>query len=281
VRAGQRVVLGDTPTRVASVYHSKREYRQMLRSQVSQLSKLQRRFWASRTYALLLVFQAMDTAGKDGSIRHVMSGVNPQGCRVHSFGKPTPDELDHDFLWRTSLRLPERGFIGIFNRSYYEEVLVVRVHPEILQSQRLPAAAADPPAIWLQRYRSILDHEQHLTENGTRIVKFFLHISKEEQRQRLIDRLQSPEKIWKSNLNDVEEREYWDSYMEAYEDCLNATSTEASPWYVIPADDKRNARLFVSRVILDTLSNLELDYPAVTPEREEELAQIRERLAVE
>jgi PPK2 family polyphosphate:nucleotide phosphotransferase len=278
VLKGERVDLSERPTRVEPLYASKADYKAQLRAQVDELSRLQRKFYAADTYALLLIFQAMDTAGKDGAIRHVMSGVNPQGCQVTSFSHPSARELEHDFLWRTTQYLPERGRIGIFNRSYYEEVLIVRVHPEILEAENLPADALND-SIWKQRYESINEHEHHLHRNGTRIVKFFLHISRDQQRKRLLSRIDDPSKHWKFNPADVEERQHWEEYMDAYEHCLSTTSSDHAPWYVVPADDKRNARLFVSRIILDTLESLDIDYPEVTEERRAEMQSIRERLA--
>jgi PPK2 family polyphosphate:nucleotide phosphotransferase len=220
----------------------------------------------------------MDAAGKDGAIRHVMSGVNPQGCQVFSFKHPSAAELQHDFLWRTTRDLPERGRIGIFNRSYYEEVLIVRVHPEILHGEGVPDATDDEKAIWRDRYRSILNMERHLHVNGTRIVKFYLHLSKEEQRKRFLARIDEPDKNWKFSLADIAERKFWNHYMKAYEKCLGATSTRESPWYVVPADDKLNARLIVSQIILDTFEDLKMSYPKATKEREEELLEIRKQL---
>ena len=278
VPEGEHVDLSKRPTRVDPIYSSKSDYKGRLKRQVQELSKLQRQFYASNTYALLLIFQAMDTAGKDGAIRHVMSGVNPQGCQVTSFGHPSPAELDHEFFWRTSQHLPERGRIGIFNRSYYEEVLIVRVHPEILQAENLPDETINGD-IWTQRFDSINDHEKHLHRNGTRILKFFLHISHEQQRKRLLARIDDPSKNWKFSPADIEERQHWDEYMDSYERCIRATSTKHAPWYVVPADDKRNARLFVSRIILNTIEGLDVDYPTVTLERLEEMQTIREGLA--
>jgi PPK2 family polyphosphate:nucleotide phosphotransferase len=225
-----------------------------------------------------LIFQAMDAAGKDSAIKHVMSGVNPQGCEVYSFKQPSAEELDHDFLWRTYRCLPERGRIGVFNRSYYEEVLVVRVHPEILHAQRIPSELVDEKTIWEERYRSIVNMEDHLHRNGTRIVKFFLHVSKDEQRKRFLKRIEEQDKNWKFSAADVEERKRWKDYMRAYEDCMSATSTKASPWYIIPADDKPNARLIISQVIVDTLQDLKLAYPTVSPEHAKELQGIRAEL---
>jgi PPK2 family polyphosphate:nucleotide phosphotransferase len=239
---------------------------------------LQQLHWASNRYALLLIFQGMDAAGKDGAIRHVMSGVNPEGCRVFGFKQPSAEELEHDFLWRTTRCLPERGQIGIFNRSYYEEVLVVRVHPEILLSQGLSEELRNQKTIWEERYRSIRDLESHLYRNGTRIVKVFLHLSKEEQRKRFLQRIDEPEKNWKFSLSDIHERKYWKRYMKAYEDCLHATSTHHVPWYVVPADDKENARLIVSQIVLDSLSELKMAYPKTTAKRRRELESIRKLL---
>src|SRR5262245_9291011 len=243
VKEGQRVSLRKWPTHIKPFYESKNHYRELLAEHIEQLSSLQRRFYADDRYAMLLTFQAMDAAGKDGVIRHVMSGINPQGCQVFSFKHPSATELDHDFLWRTTLCLPERGMIGVFNRSYYEEVLIVRVHPEILQSQAIPDHLLDNGNVWKQRYRSIRDLEAHLHRSGTKIVKFFLHVSREEQRRRFIGRIDDAEKNWKFSEADLKEREYWADYMAAYEDCISATSTADAPWYIVPADDKKNARL--------------------------------------
>jgi len=278
VREGERVGLKTRPTRVKPIYTSKAHYQQLLADHVDQLSRLQNVLYAQNRYALLLIFQAMDAAGKDGAIKHVMSGVNPQGCQVYSFRHPSAQELEHDFLWRTVRCLPERGRIGIFNRSYYEEVLVVRVHPEILRSQALPEEAFDDGKVWAHRYRSILDLEKHLYRNGTRIVKFFLHISKEEQRRRLLARIDDPDKNWKFSAADLAERGRWAAYMEAYEACLGATSTVRAPWHVVPADDKGNARLIISQIILETLRGLRLHYPRTSPARRRELRALRARL---
>jgi PPK2 family polyphosphate:nucleotide phosphotransferase len=279
VREGDKVKLHKWPTRVAPVYKSKSDYQSILSDHIERLSDLQSKLYAGNRHAVLLIFQAMDAAGKDGAIKHVMSGVNPQGCQVYSFKHPSATELEHDFLWRTTRTLPERGRIGIFNRSYYEEVLIVRVHPEILRAE-----GVDPdgdPAIWHERYRSIVDLERHLHRNATRTVKFFLHLSKEEQRRRFLARIDEPEKNWKFSLGDIEERQYWKSYMKAYEKCLTATSTDIAPWYVVPADNKENARLIVSHILLETLDALRLAYPKTTRERRRELLEIRKRLARE
>lgn len=281
VQQGDKVKLNKWPTRVEPVYSTKKHYLKLLKQQVDELSELQQLQYASNDYSVLLIFQAMDAAGKDGAIRHVMSGINPQGCQVFSFKQPSAAELDHDFLWRTTQCLPERGRIGIFNRSYYEEVLIVRVHPEILHSQGLPEDLIDEKTVWNDRYDSIVDLENHLFRNGTRIIKFFLHLSKEEQRDRFLHRIDNPEKNWKFSIGDVEERKFWDKYMYAYEQCLSATSTEHAPWYVVPADDKKNARLIVSQVILDTFKSLNMQYPQADEKRQQELLSIRERLTEE
>lgn len=278
VQEGKKVSLDKWPTRVEPAYQSNRKYKKILKKQVAELSELQRLHYASNQYSVLLIFQAMDAAGKDGAIRHVMSGINPQGCQVFSFKHPSAAELEHDFLWRTSQCLPERGRIGIFNRSYYEEVLIVRVHPEILRSQGLPDGLHTEKTIWEGRYRSIVDLENHLHRNGTRVIKFFLHLSEEEQRKRFLDRIDEPEKNWKFSQSDIEERKFWKQYMKAYEACLTATSTKRAPWYVVPADDKQNARLIVSKIILDTFNSLNMHYPATDAKREQELMSIRRQL---
>ena len=278
VPEGKKVNLKKWPTLVKPVYRSKKEYHKLLNEHVEELSSLQRLHYASNHYAVLLIFQAMDAAGKDGAIRHVMSGVNPQGCQVFSFKHPSAAELEHDFLWRTSQCLPERGRIGIFNRSYYEEVLIVRVHPEILHSQGLPDSLLDEKLVWKGRYRSIIDLEEHLHCNGTRIIKFFLHLSEEEQRKRFIDRIEDPEKNWKFSLADIEERKFWKQYMQAYEACLCATSTKNAPWHIVPADDKKNSRLIISQIILDTFRSLKMSYPGTSEERRLELESIRKQL---
>lgn len=271
--------LARRPTRIEAAYRSKKQYRALLEEHVETLSRLQHLLYASNRHALLLIFQAMDTAGKDGAIQHVMSGVNPQGCQVFSFKHPSAEELEHDFLWRTTRALPERGRIGIFNRSYYEEVLIVRVHPEILAAEHLPEQAADSRRLWRDRYRSIVEFEAHLHRNGTRIVKFFLHISKAEQRRRLLARIDDPTKNWKFSDADVVERRSWNRYMTAYEEMLSATSTADSPWYVVPADDKKNARLLVSSAILAVLEDLKMSYPEPSAARRRELKRIRKVLA--
>ncbi len=276
VRPDHAVELRKWPTQVAPVYKSKAHYHSLLEEHVARLSRQQQLLYASNSHAILIIFQAMDAAGKDGAIKHVMSGVNPQGCRVYSFKHPSATELAHDFLWRTSRDLPERGQIGIFNRSYYEEVLIVRVHPQILAAEAL---AGGKHAVWRGRFRSIVDLERHLSENGTRVIKFYLHLSKEEQRRRFLERIDDPQKNWKFSQADIMEREYWDDYMKAYQACLGSTSTRSAPWYIVPADDKKNARLIVSQVILDALDGLGMSYPKPSPARRKELAAIRKQLA--
>lgn len=279
VGPGERVNLKRWPTETKPLFNSREKFGEALASHVEQLRALQSRLYADNRYSLLLIFQAMDAAGKDSTIKHVMSGVNPQGCQVHSFKHPGPEELDHDFLWNPVRRLPERGRIGIFNRSYYEEVLIVKVHPEILAAQNLPEESLKKKDFWQERYRSMVNLERHLHQNGTRIVKFFLHLSKEEQRKRFLDRIDDPEKNWKFNEGDLRERGLWNEYQSAYEDCLSATSTKFAPWYVVPADHKPQARLIVSQVILETLTDLKLKYPVLDDAQSADLAKFRQALA--
>lgn len=279
VPAGKTIRLGKWPTDIRPLYKSESHYKELLAADVGRLSDLQRLLYASDEYSLLVIFQAMDAAGKDGAISHVLTGVNPQGCEVHSFKHPSAEELEHDFLWRTTCRLPARGRIGVFNRSYYEEVLIVRVHPEILRAERIPGELVGRKALWKARYRSIVDLEKHLHRNGTRVVKFFLHVSKEEQRKRFLERIDQPDKNWKFSQADLAERKLWDRYMEAYADCLGSTSTRTAPWHVVPADDKLNARLIVSRVVIEVLEGLGMGYPRVSPARRRELQAIRRQLA--
>jgi PPK2 family polyphosphate:nucleotide phosphotransferase len=279
VREGGRVNLRKLPTKVKPFYASADDYQKLLAAHVREMSERQELLYADNRHSLLLIFQAMDAAGKDGAIKHVMSGVNPQGCQVFSFKHPSAEELQHDFLWRTTRNLPERGRIGIFNRSYYEEVLIVKVHPEILQGQGLPAETTGDKKFWEKRYRSITDLEKHLHRNGTRILKFFLHLSKEEQRRRFLRRLDDPARNWKFSQFDLVERGFWKEYRQAYEDCLTATSTEASPWFVVPADDKLNARLIISQVVCEALKELKLEYPKAGQARLKELQGLKRRLA--
>jgi PPK2 family polyphosphate:nucleotide phosphotransferase len=257
----------------------RKEFAQNLFSQdVSALAEAQERLYAADSWSLLVIFQAMDAAGKDSTIKHVMSGVNPQGVQVFSFKHPSAEELDHDFLWRSTKALPERGRIGIFNRSYYEEVLIVKVHSQLVEAQRIPGADPRSKEFWKHRYESINDFERHLTRNGTAIVKFFLHISREEQRQRFLERINNPEKHWKFSLGDLTQSEHWDEYMAAYEECLSQTSTEDAPWYVIPADHKWVTRALVAAVLTKTLRDLALDWPKVTEQQKRDIAEARRRL---
>jgi len=272
----KKVKLAKWPTIVEPIYKSKTQYQNFLEEHVKALSEFQQLHYASERVALLLIFQGMDAAGKDGAIQHVLSGVNPEGCEVFSFKQPSAEELKHDFLWRTTCRLPERGRIGIFNRSYYEEVLVVRVHPALLHNEGL--IDEDDKSIWKERYRSIVDFEEHLYRNNTRVIKFFLHLSKKEQRKRFLERLDTPDKNWKFSLADIHERKYWKHYIKAYEHCLSATSTPHAPWYIIPADDKENARLIISNIVIDTFRELKMAYPKATAKRKRELKAIRKEL---
>ncbi len=278
VREGEKVRLKKYPTKVKPFYKSDEHCHELLADHVQDLSARQNLLYAHNRYSLLLIFQAMDAAGKDGAIKHVMSGVNPQGCQVYSFKHPSAEEMAHDFLWRTTRCLPERGRIGIFNRSYYEEVLIVKVHPEILQAQALPEELKGDKNFWEKRYRSISDLEKHLYRNGTRILKFFLHLSKDEQRRRFLRRVEDPARNWKFSRADFAERGFWKEYMAAYEDCLSATSTKHAPWFVVPADDKANARLIISQIVLDALKELKMEYPAPDLARRKELQGLRKLL---
>lgn len=255
----------------------KERAQQILQENLVELAEAQELLWASDTHSVLVIFQAMDAAGKDGTIKHVMSGVNPQGCQVFSFKRPSDEELDHNFLWRYMRALPERGRIGIFNRSYYEEVLVVKVHPEILERQKLPEGKRGK-GFWQDRYDDLNQFERHLTRNGTRVLKFFLNVSKAEQKRRFMERLEDPEKHWKFSAADLVERGYWDDYMKAFEDALSATSTEWAPWYVIPADNKWITRAVVADILASAIQGLKLSYPKVTEEQEQALAAAREKL---
>ncbi|MFN8357892.1 MAG: polyphosphate kinase 2 family protein [Spirosomataceae bacterium] len=263
-------------TKVDDLYQDKDEYDSLLAEFRQEMDELQSMMYAHNRYGLLIVFQAMDAAGKDGTIKHVLSGVNPAGVKVQSFKRPSDTELNHDFLWRTTQHLPERGSMTIFNRSYYEEVLVVKVHPEILTNvQRLPAELTqNVDKVWKQRYEDIVNMEHYLHRNGIRILKFFLHVSKKEQGQRLIERIEDPTKNWKFEEADIKERERWDDYQQAYEDCINATATELAPWYVIPADDKKNMRLIISQIIVKKLKELDMSFPETDAKRHAELQRL-------
>lgn len=281
VKAGEKFDLKNHETDFTGDYTDKDEAVKDLQENIQRLRRLQDVLYAQDIYSLLVIFQAMDAAGKDGAIEHVMSGVNPQGVSVVSFKQPSDEELSHDFLWRCQKNLPERGRIGIFNRSHYEEVLVVRVHPAILQSQHLASEIKNDKDIWKKRFAHIRDWEQHLAENGTRIVKFFLNVSKKEQKQRFLDRIAEEDKNWKFSMGDVKERGHWDDYMNAYTEAIAATSTKNAPWYIIPADKKWFTRLAVSEVLAKTLESMNLSYPAVTAEHKAELAEARKLLESE
>jgi len=274
IKEDKKIDLNKISTKTTPYYKSKKEYKKILKKQIKQMSELQQVHYASNKYSLLIIFQAMDAAGKDSTIRHVMSGINPQGCQVFSFKQPSKEELDHDFLWRTNKSLPEKGRIGIFNRSYYEEVLVVKVHPELLKYQDLPDEIINSKKLWEDRYLSINNLEKHLYQNGTVIIKFFLNVSKEEQKNRFISRIKESSKNWKFSMSDVQERKYWDDYMKAYEMCINNTSKSHAPWYIIPADDKKNARLIVSQVIIDTFKKLDIAYPKTSKDHVKKMEDI-------
>jgi PPK2 family polyphosphate:nucleotide phosphotransferase len=278
IKENSKVDLNDHRTDFTDGFHDKHEANDGLKKNVERLSELQDTLYAQNVYSLLIVFQAMDAAGKDSAIEHVMSGVNPMGCHVVSFKAPSDEEIDHDYLWRCQKALPERGKLGIFNRSHYEEVLVVRVHPEILQSQHLPDDIKKSSDIWNQRFRQIRNWEDSLYENGTHIIKFFLNVSKEEQKKRFLKRIAEPEKNWKFSARDVKEREHWDDYMKAYREAIAGTSTERSPWYIIPADKKWFTRLAVSEVIVRKLESMKLSYPELDNEGKAQLASVKEAL---
>ncbi len=279
VSNGKKLNLDKWPTRIKPYYRSAAHFDELFGESTHKLSSLQRLLFASGGHSLLVIFQAMDAAGKDSAIRHIFTGIDPHGCLVHSFKLPSAQELKHDFLWRTTCLLPERGMIGVFNRSYYEEVLVVRVHPEYLKNQGIPPDLYDVRTIWKERFESIVNSEKHLRRNGTRILKFYLHLSKEEQRKRLLARLDVPDKNWKFNFGDIEERKLWKDYMRAYEEAIGATSKSDAPWHIIPADDKKNARLIISEIIVETMQELKMSYPILGQERQKELEEIRNLLA--
>ena len=276
-----KVDLKDHPTDYTGDYKEKDQAKDALANNIERLVDLQDVLYAQNIHALLIIFQAMDAAGKDSAIKHVMSGINPQGCQVTAFKAPSAEEMDHDFLWRCQKALPERGRIGIFNRSHYEEVLVVRVHQGILQGQQLPDEIKSDKGIWKSRYRQIREWEDHLTANGTHVIKFFLNVSKETQKKRFLDRIDQPEKNWKFSAGDAKERALWDDYMNAYGDAMSATSTKHSPWHIIPADKKWFTQLAISEIIVRKLESLDLKYPAVTEEHKAELAEAKKMLETE
>lgn len=281
IKEGSKVNLKDHPTDFCGDYNDKDDAVKDLENNVARLAELQDVLYAQDVYSLLIIFQAMDAAGKDGAIKHVMSGINPQGCQVVSFKAPSAEELDHDFLWRCQKALPERGRIGIFNRSHYEEVLVVRVHSGFLQTQPLPDEVKGDKFVWRKRFRQIREWEDHLTENGTHVIKFFLNVSRDEQKRRFLARIDEPDKNWKFSANDAKERGFWYDYMNAYEDAMEATSTENAPWYVIPADKKWFTRLAVSEVIVQKMESMDLRYPTVSKERMAELQKVKNTLEAE
>lgn len=281
VKEGKKLDLKDFSTDSTGKYNDKDEAAQDLQKNIEKMAELQDKLYAQNNHALLLVFQAMDAAGKDGAIKHVMSGLNPQGCHVTAFKQPSAEELDHDFMWRTTKALPERGRIGIFNRSYYEEVLVVRVHPNILQFQQLPAGFADDKDIWDKRLNDIKNFESFLSRQGTHVMKFYLHVSKDEQKKRFLERIDQPEKNWKFSAGDVKERAFWDDYMHAYTEAMEKTSTEKSPWYVIPADKKWFTRLAISEIIVQKLESLNVEYPTISESEKAELAECKAKLLAE
>ncbi|MCC7135655.1 MAG: polyphosphate kinase 2 family protein [Nitrosomonas sp.] len=275
VNPNSEIDLSQWSTEVSPFYESKEDYLTLLEESRQEIGALQEVLYAHDRYAVLLIFQGMDSAGKGGAIKHVMSGINPQGCQVFSFLAPGPEALEHDFLWRTSKSLPERGRIGIFDRSYYEEVVVVRIQPHLLEQQRIPAEFVDPEHIWQERFSDIVNLENYLHRNGTRIIKFFLHLSKKEQRKRLIARIDDPTKNWKISNADIEARRKWHDYQHAYEECIGATSSATAPWFIIPADDKRNTRLIVSSILLETLQSLKMNYPQSSDIHRTELARMQ------
>jgi PPK2 family polyphosphate:nucleotide phosphotransferase len=275
VKEGKSVDLSKYEADFSGGFKDKEQAGEDLAENIERMAELQDMLYAQDIYSLLIVFQAMDAAGKDGAVKHVMSGVNPQGVSVVSFKAPSSEERDHDYLWRHQKALPERGRIGIFNRSHYEEVLVVRVHPAILQGQQLPPEIKNDPDIWQKRFNHIRDWEQHLVENGTHILKVFLNVSRQEQKKRFLSRIAEPEKNWKFSTGDVRERGHWDDYMNAYEDAISATSTEAAPWYIVPADRKWFTRLAISEIIVKKLESMNLHYPVVTEEQRAALGEAK------
>ena len=281
VAEGSKVNLKNHPTDFTDGFNDKKEALKDLEKNVARLAELQNILYAQNVHSILIVFQAMDAAGKDSTIKHVMSGINPQGCQVTAFNLPSTEEMDHDYLWRTQLALPERGRIGIFNRSHYEEVLIVKVHPEILQGQHLPAEIKNDKDIWRKRYRQIRNWEETLAENGTHVLKFFLNVSQEEQKKRFLERIELPEKNWKFSAGDAKERAFWDDYMKAYKEAMEATSTDKSPWYIIPADRKWFTRLAVSEIIVKKMESLDLKYPTVTEAHKAELLESKKILESE
>lgn len=278
VPKGPRFKVSSRPTRIDDLYWSDEDYDSKLKDLQNEMADLQDALYAERKQALLCIFQGMDAAGKDSAIKHVFSGLNPQGVVVHAFAKPSFEDLDHDFLWRTHKRVPPRGRIGIFNRSYYEEVLTVRVHSEYLENERLPKSTEKNKNIWKDRFEDIRSHELYLTRQGIRVVKFLLHVSRKEQRERFLARLEKPGKNWKFDPNDFQDRRLWTKYEKTFDECLPATSTALCPWYAVPADDKKNARLMIAQIVVEQLKAMKPQYPAVSPERKRVLKKIEKAL---
>jgi len=267
--------LNDIPVKVKPRYHSEHQYKKQLETRHALLEEFQTRLYAGHSRAMLIIFQGMDTAGKDGAIKHVMSGVNPQGCAVVSFKAPNSSELEHDFLWRVNRVLPARGMIGIFNRSYYEEVLITRVHPKLLENENLPTGKKHDPAFWQSRYHDIVNHEKYLHRQGYEIIKIFIHISKDEQKRRLMARFRDSKKLWKISEGDVHERSFWKEYQSAYEECMVHTTSKNSPWYIVPGDDKKNARLSISQILIDRFEKMKLEYPKLNAQEKIKLKKLK------
>ena len=279
IKSSKALKLKEVPVKLKPIYHSEHEYKTILDDNRAKLEEFQTLLYANHERALLVVFQGMDTSGKDGAIKHVMSGVNPQGCSVISFKTPTPNELAHDFLWRVNGVLPARGQIGIFNRSYYEEALITRVHPKLLEDEKLPDGKKHGESFWKFRYRDIVNYEKYLHRQGYEIIKIFIHISKEEQKRRLLDRFKDPKKLWKISEGDVYERAFWKEYQTAYEECIGNTASKSSPWYIVPGDDKESARLSISQILVDRLKKMQLDYPKLKPDEKIKLKKLKALLS--
>ncbi|MEI8025424.1 MAG: PPK2 family polyphosphate kinase [Pseudomonadota bacterium] len=281
ISTDQHFSLKKVPVKAIRRKMSDHQYQKNLERNISLISELQTRLYAEHSRALLIVLQGMDTSGKDGAIKHVMSGINPQGCQVVSFKSPTQTELDHDFLWRVNRALPPRGHIGIFNRSYYEEVLITQIHPELLEDEMLPMGKRDNKSFWQHRYKDIVNHEKYLHRQGYEILKIFIHISKKEQRDRLLDRFSNPNKHWKISEGDVRERQYWDEYQAAYEGCIQHTASKSCPWYIVAGDDKKTARLTISKLLIQRLELLDLKYPKLTSAQNQKLERLQADLLKE
>ena len=279
IKSNKGLRLAKTPVKLKPKYHTNQDYKTQLQTNHSRLEEYQTLLYANHERSMLIIFQGMDTSGKDGAIKHVMSGVNPQGCSVISFKQPTQRELDHDFLWRANCVLPARGQIGIFNRSYYEEVLITRVHPDLLKKEKIPKGTQRSEKFWKFRYHDIINYEKYLHRQGYEIIKIFIHISKEEQKRRLLDRFQNPKKLWKISEGDIRERSFWNEYQTAYEECIRNTTSKISPWYIVPGDDKENARLSISKILVDRFKKLKLGYPKLKYEETLKLKKLKSLLA--